>query len=306
MIQAKVLFMEQDGVWLKMQKQDRPIKSGSFEMKIAINYTGWSNDNTLRYDKLLNKTAIAGFFDTDTFYRLTDSLIYNTYDMDRVLYKISNADAAAWTNRNEFVDIFQIDYFHIHQAIIKSVRNKEKRKRFLSLIKTGRYDELIYEVGAYKNIIKDSRSQETVTKLYEYLSNNREYLPRWQEKLKLEDEPDIKYKNMGVQENQNCTIITRRMKHIRMAWSKKGATNLAMVLCERVNKQTLKENPKTIKDFKIKKATIVKGVKTFIDDMYAEKSKKKKSNALELNINIPLLNSKNTYTSKMLRSILDE
>lgn len=226
--------------------------------------------------------------------------------MDRVLYKISNADAAAWTNRNEFVDIFQIDYFHIHQAIIKSVRNKEKRKRFLSLIKTGRYDELIYEVGTYKNIIKDSSFQETVTKLYEYLSNNREYLPRWQEKLKLEDEPDIKYKNMGVQENQNCTIITRRMKHRRMAWSKKGATNLAMVLCERVNKQTLKENPKTIKDFKIKKATIVKGVKTFIDDMYAKKSKKKKSNALELNINIPLLNSKNTYTSKMLRSILDE
>lgn len=305
-IQSKVLFMEQDGVWLKMQKKDKPTKTNSSEMKIAINYTGWSNDNTLRYDKLLNKTAIAGFFDTDTFYRLTDSLIYNTYDMDSVLYKISNADGAAWTNRNEIVDIFQIDYFHIHQAIIKSVKNKEKRKRFLYLMKNAGYDELIYEVGAYKNITKDIKSQEAVTRLYEYLSNNRENLPRWKEKLKLKDEPDVKYKNMGVQENQNCTIITRRMKHRRMAWSKKGATNLAMVLCERVNRKTLKENTGRIEDFKIKKTTIAKGIKTLINDMETKKVKKKKNKALQLNASIPSLDSKNTYTIKKLRRILDE
>ena len=44
-------------------------------------------------------------------------------------------------------------------------------------------------------------------------------------------------KNMGVQESQNCTVITRRMKHRRMRWSVKGANNLAKVLCRKENKE---------------------------------------------------------------------
>ncbi len=302
-VQTKVLFMEQDGIWLKMQQQDRDKKSGSAEMKIAVNYTGWSNDNTLRYDKLLNKTVIAGFFDTDTFYNLTDSLIYNTYDMDRVLYKISNADGAAWTNRGEIADIFQIDYFHINQAIIRGVRNKEKLKKFLYLLKNKKYDELIKELEFYKNQIKDLKSKKAVRELYEYLDNNRRYLPRWQEKLKLEDEPNVKYKNLGVQENQNCTIITRRMKHRKMSWSKKGATNLAMILCDRINRQTLEENNLNVNDFIIDGKAIEKGIEKLVDDIDIKKSKKKK--VRDISVSIPLLDTKNIYISRLLRGILD-
>ena len=47
----------------------------------------------------------------------------------------------------------------------------------------------------------------------------------------------ILYKNMGVQESQNCTVITMRMKHRRMRWSAKGANNLAKVLCCKENKE---------------------------------------------------------------------
>ena len=42
---------------------------------------------------------------------------------------------------------------------------------------------------------------------------------------------------MGVQESQNCTVITLRMKHRRMRWSVKGANNLARVLCRKENKE---------------------------------------------------------------------
>ena len=42
---------------------------------------------------------------------------------------------------------------------------------------------------------------------------------------------------MGVQESQNCTVITMRMKHRRMRWAAKGANNLAKVLCCKENKE---------------------------------------------------------------------
>ena len=47
----------------------------------------------------------------------------------------------------------------------------------------------------------------------------------------------IVYKNMGVQENQNCTTITMRMKGRRMRWSTSGANHMAKVLSSKENKQ---------------------------------------------------------------------
>ena len=42
---------------------------------------------------------------------------------------------------------------------------------------------------------------------------------------------------MGVQENQNCTVITMRMKGNRKRWSEKGANNMAKVLYRKENKE---------------------------------------------------------------------
>lgn len=44
---------------------------------------------------------------------------------------------------------------------------------------------------------------------------------------------------MGVQENQNCTIITLRMKHRRMRWSVCGANNMAKLLYRRENDELI-------------------------------------------------------------------
>lgn len=44
---------------------------------------------------------------------------------------------------------------------------------------------------------------------------------------------------MGVQENQNCTVITLRMKHRRMRWSVKGANNMAKALYRKENRELI-------------------------------------------------------------------
>ena len=54
-----------------------------------------------------------------------------------------------------------------------------------------------------------------------------------------EAKPGIVYKDMGVQENQNCTAITLRMKHRRMRWSINGANNMAKALYRKENRELI-------------------------------------------------------------------
>ena len=78
---------------------------------------------------------------------------------------------------------------------------------------------------------KDRKSQKA-QELYKYLNNNREgLLPYDKRGIQIAEPPEgIIYKGMGVQESQNCTVITLRMKNGRMRWSVKGANNLSKVL----------------------------------------------------------------------------
>ncbi len=54
-----------------------------------------------------------------------------------------------------------------------------------------------------------------------------------------EPKEGILYKGMGIQETQNCTVITLRMKHRRMRWSVRGANNLAKALYRKENKELI-------------------------------------------------------------------
>ena len=87
---------------------------------------------------------------------------------------------------------------------------------------------------------KDNRSKKAM-ELYKYLNNNKEgLLPYDKRGVKIpEPKEGIIYKEMGVQENQNCTAITMRMKHRRMRWSEKGANNLAKALYRKENRELI-------------------------------------------------------------------
>lgn len=77
--------------------------------------------------------------------------------------------------------------------------------------------------------------------LYKYLDNNREgLLPYDKRGIKIAEPPEgVIYKGMGVQENQNCTVITLRMKNRRMRWSVSGANNLAKALYRKENRELM-------------------------------------------------------------------
>ena len=78
--------------------------------------------------------------------------------------------------------------------------------------------------------------------LYQYLNNNRDGLLPYNKRGIAIPEPKegILYRGMGIQETQNCTVITLRMKHRRMRWSVNGANNLAKALYQKENKELVK------------------------------------------------------------------
>ena len=85
----------------------------------------------------------------------------------------------------------------------------------------------------------EDKSSKKARELYQYLSNNKEGLLPYNKRGITIPEPEegLVYKGMGIQESQNCTVITLWMKHRRMRWSEKGANNLAKALYRKENKE---------------------------------------------------------------------
>ncbi|MDE6435842.1 MAG: hypothetical protein K2L07_16675 [Lachnospiraceae bacterium] len=93
-------------------------------------------------------------------------------------------------------------------------------------------DEMLEYIRIYADSVetdyeKDIRSKKAM-ELYKYLYNNREGLmPYRKQNIKLPKLSDgMRYGNMGVQENQNCTVITMRMKGNR--YTEESAFNIRM------------------------------------------------------------------------------
>ena len=131
------------------------------------------------------------------------------------------------------------------QEIKRKLKEKEAQKAVTELFEAGKIDEMLEYIRIYGDSVEsrdaaDKRSGDA-KKLYEYLSNNKAGLLPYQERgIKIpEAKPGIVYKDMGVQENQNCTAITLRMKHRRMRWSINGANNMAKALYRKENRELI-------------------------------------------------------------------
>ena len=96
----------------------------------------------------------------------------------------------------------------------------------------------IYAASVESPCEKDKTSRKA-GELYRYLSSNRDGLLSYDKRGITIPEPKegVIYKGMGIQETQNCTVITLRMKHRRMRWSVKGANHLAKALYRKENKE---------------------------------------------------------------------
>lgn len=239
-----ILFEEMDGVWLRMQDPCHR-KAPKQEMKVFTMYEGWEADSPDR-SRLVNKKMLAGMEKSNLFHQKREALIEKNYDADEIGQRILNGDGGSWIKETYDPDaVFQLDRFHIYKEIRKKIRDGKAQEEIKALLEQKKVKELLEYIEIYADSIEsddpEDKGSKNARELYQYLENNREGLVPYQERgLELPKEPEgIVYKNMGVQENQNCTVITMRMKHRRMRWTEKGANHMAKVLYRKENRELI-------------------------------------------------------------------
>lgn len=241
--EIRVLFEEMDGVWLRLQGKDHK-SIPKQEMKVATIYEGWEKDDRTG-SRLCGKRVIAGMEKSSEFHEKREAQIRSIYNTDEIEYRILNGDGGSWIkDPYEPETVFQLDRFHIRQEIKRKLnQDKEVAKVVEELFEAEKMDEMLEYIRVYGDSVetddeKDTRSQKA-RELYQYLNSNKEGLmPYRKRNIRLPEPPEgMRYGNMGVQENQNCTVITIRMKGNRKRWSVKGANNMAKLLYRKENKE---------------------------------------------------------------------
>ena len=239
-----VLFEEMDGVWLHMQDKHHK-KMKKQEMKVFTMYEGWDAEKEKEgRSTLVGKTMLAGMEESHAFHEKREACIRRKYDADEIGQRILNGDGGSWVREPYDPEvIIQLDRYHIYQEVVRKIEEKKAQQDIRELLEEEKIDEMLEYIRVYADSVespdeKDSRSKKA-RDLLKYLENNREgLLPYDRQGVEIPEPTEgVVYKHMGVQENQNCTVITMRMKHRRMRWSAAGANNLAKALYRRENKE---------------------------------------------------------------------
>ena len=239
-----VLFEEMDGVWLSMQDKHHK-KMKKQEMKVFTMYEGWNAEKEKQgRSSLVEKTMLAGMEKSVEFHEKREACIRKKYNADEIGQRILNGDGGRWIKEPYDADvIFQLDRYHIYQEILRKIRDKEAQEEIRGLFENERIEDMFEYISIYADSVESSDEKDNTSQkareLYKYLKNNREGLLAYDRRGIEIPKPKegILYKGMGIQETQNCTVITLRMKHRRMRWSERGANNLAKALYRKENKE---------------------------------------------------------------------
>lgn len=239
------LFEEMDGIWLRMQRPDHK-KAPMQEMKVFTMYEGWDAEaEKTKRSTLVGKSVLAGMEDARTFHEKREAFIRSRYNADEIQLRILNGDGGRWIREDYDPEaIFQLDRYHIYQETLRQIGDKKAQQDIRSLFEEGKMKDMLTYILTYADSVEsddpNDKTSRNARKLYRYLKNNEEgLLPYHQRGVPIpEPQEGMIHKEMGVQENQNCTLITMRMKHRRMRWGR-GANNLAKVMYRRENRELI-------------------------------------------------------------------
>jgi hypothetical protein len=233
-LETKLLFEEQDGVFLKLQGKSRKKHGSSHEMKLAIAYDGAEKTGKKRYE-LTNKVACANFESAEKFMKRKEGVIAGTYNTDEIEMRFLNGDGASWIKQSVMDETvyFQLDPFHRNKAIRTYVKDPEMRKQIMKLLYEKNTGGLLEYIEALANSVEDTDERDGLLELLTYFTNNKDGLvPCHRRGLDTPVPPDGKvYRRMGAAESNIFTILGNRMKGRRALWSIDGGNNLARLLC---------------------------------------------------------------------------
>lgn len=302
-----VLFEEMDGVWLHMQDKNHK-KMKKQEMKVFTMYEGWDAEKEKqKRSTLVGKTMLAGMEKSIEFHEKREACIRKKYNADEIGQRVLNGDGGGWIKEPYDSEvIFQLDPYHVYKEITRRIHDKKAQEDIRRLYDEEKPDEMleyieVYAAGVESPDEKDKRSKHA-RELYQYLNHSREgLLPYDKQGITIpEPQEGIIYKKMGVQESQNCTVITLRMKNRRMRWSENGANNLAKALYRKENKELIE----TIERY-TDGLVFTKRMQEIIETLSAAKAPKKEGKGNPyvdvMNGHMPLLEAMQTASRKAFK-----
>lgn len=240
-IETKILYEENDGVWLKLQGQSRKENGISKEMKVGIAYDGatWEEGKNGQKRRILdNKVAYASFDTAKEFRRKKEGLLASRFDVDAIDLRVLNGDGASWIQKQKGTNsISVLDEFHRNKKITECVRDKEFAGMLQKLLYNKEIDTLLDCIEAQINSTTDKDEITGLRELQSYYTENRDALLGYYDRGIAIPETRapgvVHHARLGSMESNVYTLIGNRMKDGRACWSIRGANHLALLLCLR-------------------------------------------------------------------------
>ena len=252
--ETPIIYQEADGIMIYTQGKDRkeqiekykkehpndevPKKVRNIEIKLGMTYEGWKEIGKNRYS-LVGKEYVAGYMTGEEMADITNANLHSKYDMSKVELRILNSDGGSWIKRLLVAKaIYQADSYHLKEKIAANVRDIEDVEILKTMFYQKEYKKMIEYVEELKYKYDGEIEEiEKLNELQKYLNKRKDTMKRYKdyegvkEKLKgYSKKTGLKYRNMGCQESNNYSKLTRRMKKKRMSWSKSGSENIAKVI----------------------------------------------------------------------------
>lgn len=157
-------------------------------------------------------------------------MIKQVYDTDAAELRVLNGDGADWVkNCEDSGTQFQLDRFHVYKKITETIKEIEMQAEIRRLYDNCETEKLLETIQTYADSIaaddsKDKREKKAL-ELLKYLEDNKEWLKSYKKRgLRIPDNPEgIEYRNLGTQENQNCS------------WSISGGSHMGKKLARIAN-----------------------------------------------------------------------
>lgn len=240
-IETKILYEENDGIWLKLQGQSRKENGTSKEMKVGIAYDGvtWEEGkNGQKRRTLDNKVAYASFEGAQDFRRKKEGLLASRFDVDAIDLRILNGDGANWIQKQKGTNAISVlDAFHRNKKITECVKNKEFAEILRKLLYNKEIDTLLDCIEAQINSTTDKDEIAGLKELQRYYTENKDALLGYYDRGITIPETRapgvVHHARLGSMESNVYTLIGNRMKDGRACWSIQGANRLALLLCLR-------------------------------------------------------------------------
>ena len=241
LVESKILYEENDGIWLKMQGEDRKKYGTSKEMKVGIAYDGatWSGGKDGKRRRTLDcKVAHASFEQAKAFHESKEGIIASRFNTEKIEQRVTNGDGAGWVQQSAGKNnISVLDPFHRNKKMRECVKDPEIIKRLQELLYGGKISDLLDCIEAYSNSVESEEEKAGLQELLTYYRENKDALTNCYERgIEIPEtrEPGvIHHARLGSMESNVFTLIGNRMKDRRACWSVSGGENLANLLCLR-------------------------------------------------------------------------